>query len=297
MSITIPTQYLDLISPVEVESRLFLKKVQELKITNEQTYFAGAKLKKEVTSFVNSGDKKRLEITAPARALVEAINDKAKSVLTPAIEAKELIIKEILAYEAMLEAQRQAEAKRITEINKIFLLAETKTTVELNQEIKSKVESYFQNLPITDQEIPEIKQACFSLIERINQKILLLQEQEAQRIEAKRLAKIKARQDKEALKLATKQAELDKIKRDQEAKERRLKDEEIKQKLADEKLQADKIANFKPSTGMLTYTKFEIIDPSLVPRELCSPDSVLINQAIKNGKTEISGLRIYQEKN
>lgn len=293
---TIPTQYLEAISPVKQFSNEFLSKVKTLVIDNETTYFEGAKLRKEIITFLNSSDKKRLEITKPARDLVEAINDKAKEALNPALEAKELINKEILAYEAILELQKQAEAKRIAEINKVFLLGETKSTIELNQEMKVKIETYFQSLPVSDQAIPEIRQACFSLIERITQKILFLQEQEAQRLEAERLATVKATQDKEALDLAIKQAGLDKIKREQEAEERRLKDEEIKQKLAQEKLNADKIANFAPSTGMRTYTKFEVINANLVPREFCEPSDKLINQAIKEGKTEIAGIRIYQEK-
>jgi len=292
----IPTQYLEMISPVLQESNRFLQEIQKIEITDEQTYFLGAKLKKEVTTFINSGDKKRKEITAPARALVDAINEKAGEALNPAIQAKELITKQILAYEAELEAKKQAEARRIAEISKMFLIAETKDTVEANAEMNKKIEAYFRALPISDQEIPEIKQACFSLIERVNQKILLLREQEAQKIEADRLAKIRASQDKEALALAEKQVELDKIKREQEAEDRRQKDEQIKQKFAQEKLEADKIANFAPKTGMRTYTKFEIINADLVPREFCTPADTLINQAIKEGKKEIPGIRIYQEK-
>jgi hypothetical protein len=40
---------------------------------------------------------------------------------------------------------------------------------------------------------------------------------------------------------------------------------------------------------------FEITDEKQVPREYCVPEKTLINAAIKLGKRDIPGLRIYQK--
>ena len=41
--------------------------------------------------------------------------------------------------------------------------------------------------------------------------------------------------------------------------------------------------------------KVEVLDPTLVPREYCSPDAVLIRAALKSGVREIAGCRIWEE--
>jgi len=50
----------------------------------------------------------------------------------------------------------------------------------------------------------------------------------------------------------------------------------------------------KPA-GLRTYIKWEVVDPNLVPREFCSPDEKLINEAKNNGVREIQGIRFYEE--
>jgi len=292
----IPTQYLEAISPILIESNKFLEEIKNTKITNEETYSAGAKIKKEVTAFLNSAKEKRLEITKPVRDLVTAINSKAEESLAPATEAKGIIIAEILAYEEILAEQKRAEALRIAKINEVFILGKVKETVSLNLEMSRKIEAYFKTLAPLDQQNPEIKQACQSLLQRVNAEISIIKEREAQKAEAERLAILKAQNDIEATKIALIQQEQAKKQRDIEAEARRLKDLEISQKLEAEKLREEKILPTAPKTGMRTYTKFEIIDANLVPREFCSPDPVLINQALKSGIKEIEGLRIYTEK-
>lgn len=41
--------------------------------------------------------------------------------------------------------------------------------------------------------------------------------------------------------------------------------------------------------------KADVVDESQVPREFCSPDMKLINQAVKGGVREIAGVRIWEE--
>lgn len=47
--------------------------------------------------------------------------------------------------------------------------------------------------------------------------------------------------------------------------------------------------------GMVTSVHYNVVDPSLVPREYCSPDHVKITQAIKNGVTDIPGIEVYEQ--
>jgi len=42
--------------------------------------------------------------------------------------------------------------------------------------------------------------------------------------------------------------------------------------------------------------KFEVEDELLVPRELCSPDDGKIRAAVKSGRRDIAGVRVYEEK-
>jgi hypothetical protein len=290
----IPAQYLEQISPIEQEAKNYLAQTKGINIEDDTTLAMASKLKKDVTSFLTSTNEKRLEITKPARDLVDAINQKAKEATEPATEAKTIVTKAIVEYEEKIAEQKRIESARIAKINQVFLLAETKDTIEQNVEMRQKVEGYYMNLPGTDKVIPEIKQACFSLVERINQKIILLQEQEAQAEAQRKLDEAKKAQDAQAIAQAQKQAELDKQAREQLAEDRRLKDEQIKQKLEAERIQAN--ATFKIATGIRTYTKFTIEDATLVPREYCEPSDKLINAAIKAGVTNIAGIKIYQEK-
>lgn len=41
--------------------------------------------------------------------------------------------------------------------------------------------------------------------------------------------------------------------------------------------------------------KFEVVNPSEVTRDLCSPDERIIREAVKNGLREAHGVRIYEE--
>lgn len=290
----IPAQYLEQITPLEQTARNYLATTKGIEINDDSSLGIAAKLKKDITSFLSGTNKQRLAITQPARDLVTAINQRAEEAVEPANEAKEIVTKAIVNYEEKIAEQKRIESARIAKINQVFLLAETKDTIELNVEMRQKVEGYYMNLPDTDRAIPEIKQACFLLVERINQKIILLQEQEAQAEAQRKLDKAKKAQDIQAIEQAEKQAELDKQAREQLAQDRRLKDEQIKQQLEAEKLRAN--ATVRIATGIRTYTKFTIEDASLVPREYCEPSDKLINAAIKAGVTEIEGITIYQEK-
>jgi len=292
-----PNQYLELISPIKESSLFYKSQADKITIISDQIqYINSVKLKKEITTFINNSEKTRKEITKPILDFKKRIDDLASDSLTPAIESKEKITKLILDYETEQERLKQIERKRILELCKTFEIGMPRNTVVENEEMKGRIDTYFASLDKKDQENPDVKIAASDLIARINQKIILIEQEEANKREAEKLLEIAKSQEKENLELALKQAKIDQEKREQEAEDRRLKDEQIKQMLENERLEKEKSDNLKMATGMRTYTKFEILDPFLVPREYCEPSDKLINQAIKEGKTEISGIRIFTVK-
>jgi len=295
--IIIPKSYLDQISPIKTDSLFYLQQAEKIKVSDDISHRQGAELRKEVVSFLNSTEKKRKEITKPILDLKKAIDKLAKESLDPAEKAKQVLTEEITKYENELAEKARIEKARIDKIKNVFLLGELKPTLEANQEMLKKVQGSFQTLDKNDQENPEILEACNGLCERIKLKIQQQHEAIEAQKEADRLAKIKATQDKEALELAKKQAEIDNQKRKQLAEQQRLNDEKIKQEIARKKMIAEKQKeSMRVKTGLKERTTFEITDPNLVPRELCSPDEKLIRQAIKEGKTEILGVKIFKVK-
>lgn len=290
--------YLELISPIKEEALFYKEQADKITVVNDDlTHRQAADLKKKITSFLTSGEKKRKEITKPILDFKKQIDDLAKDSLSPALETKERLTNLILAYEDFLEKERQKELQRIAKIKQPFLIANLKDTLELNQEMLKNVEKYFKGLDIKDQKNPEILEACNSLCERIKEKIILQREELERKKEAERLAKIKAEQDQQALEQAKKQAELDRIAREQKAEQIRLENQKRQAEIQRQKELAQKQAeSMRVKTGIKERWTFEITNSLEVPREYCEPANPLINKAIKEGKRDIPGVKIFRVK-
>jgi len=293
-----PSNYIQLISPIKQEALFYKKEADKIENVNDDlTHRQAGELRKKITSFLTGGEKKRKAITKPILDFKKQIDELAKDSLNPAFKSKEKLTKLIIAYEEKLEKQRQAELARIAKIKQPFLVANLKDTLELNIEMLEKVKTYFQGLDKKDQENPEILESCNSLVERIKTKIHLQREEIEAKKEAERLAKIKAEQNAEAIKQAEEQARLDKIKREQQAEAQRIKDLEIKAEIERKKKLAEAQAETtRVKTGLKERWTFEIVNDQEVPREFCEPSTKLINQAIRDGKREIKGIKIYKVK-
>jgi hypothetical protein len=48
-------------------------------------------------------------------------------------------------------------------------------------------------------------------------------------------------------------------------------------------------------SGTQRVWRFQIMDERSVPREFCSPDAMIIREAVRNGVREIQGVRIYED--
>lgn len=65
---------------------------------------------------------------------------------------------------------------------------------------------------------------------------------------------------------------------------------------AEAELKAKQEAQSNKVKGIMTVTKWEIVDEEKVPRQACSSDSKKINALIKLGHKNIEGIRIREEK-
>ena len=294
---TIPQEALAKIYPIESMANGYLADANKIIITDNITLKTATTLKKNISSFLTASKESRLEWTEPYRNLVSAINAKAELVLEPAVTAKDLVTKLIVAHEAKIAEELAIEVKRVLTIVEVFIFSKVKPTIDENIEMKEKVTDYFNTLSEADQENPDIKQACFNLFALINSKILELQEEVARKEEAERLAKMQKEQDAVTIAQEQERQRLAKIQRDLDVEKRRLADIQINQALETERLEkAEEESKVKRvATGIRTYTKFRIIDANLIPREYCEPSDSLINQAIKQGVT-VPGIETYQEK-
>jgi hypothetical protein len=127
-----------------------------------------------------------------------------------------------------------------------------------------------------------------------------LEEEERQRVERERLAKIAEEQSAEAAKLERERAAIEQQERelqaDKERQQRELERQDLEAKAAVQRKADEAAEKSRPKSNIATVTEFEIVEPGLVERKYCSPDSVKIRQAIKDGVTDISGVRIFQTK-
>lgn len=106
-----------------------------------------------------------------------------------------------------------------------------------------------------------------------------------------------------------KQAEIERIKQQQliDKASEELQDD-LNSQAKELGIEAPKVAPIKApgparvlrsGSGASVYTRkvwtYEITDPKKVPRELCSPDTKKINDAVRIGKRNISGIKIFEK--
>lgn len=288
-------------SPLLNQSQQYKITVGQVNITDSQSLKDGVELKKQLTTFIKNIEEARKIMTVPLDEKKKEIMEQEKIAKAPAEEAKAEITSKIISYEEEIERQRQAELQRIAKICAGFRATQLHNTIEKNEEVVAKINSDFKLLSESDQKDGSIRLAVTEILSALSKRIDDIKEINRQKAENDRLAKIQAEQNAEQAKLEAQRIEQARIQREQEQQAKQLKDDQ--DRLALEKarqIQAETLAKQQAkatvSTGTRTFIKMEIIDPSLVPREFCSPDSTLINNAIKNGKREIPGVRIFEEK-
>jgi len=114
---------------------------------------------------------------------------------------------------------------------------------------------------------------------------------------------LERRKREEIARKATKELQ-EKLKREVEEANRKAKDadasaEEIKAPVVQEPILPKETGVIRTETGTSAHQrkvwKAEITDDNLVPREYCIPDIKKINEAVRMGVREITGVRIFEE--
>ena len=111
-------------------------------------------------------------------------------------------------------------------------------------------------------------------------------------LEAEKLAQ-EAKLEAQRVAIAQKEREMEEKQRQIEIQKAEMDRKEAEAGDAERKAQEEAYNKVK---GVRTGWTYEIVNEPLVGREFCTPDSKLINAAIKKGLRESPGLRIFQEK-
>lgn len=299
------------ISPLLARSNELQATAYKMMIGDDVSLAEANALVKEINAHKKDVQEKRLEITKPMNAVVNALITKEKEILLPLEEGKNKLSEKILNYSAEVERKRKEEEDRVQGIVddlKHFVSSDLSTVEEIDMNGAGLKEA-FGKLPEADQNHPTIKLAFMNTVNTLSEKKATLEEEARQAAERARQAEEQKRLDAEAKKMSDAEAEIARERNEIEAEKRKLENDKLaiekeKEDIARRKelQEAEKAANKlakgsgkKIKTNAVTSTKFEITDENAVARMYCSPDESKIREAIKNGVLEIGGVRIYEE--
>ena len=254
----------ELMSPIKKESAELKAEAEALEITDAETLKAGVDLRKKAVKHIKVTGDRRMDFTRPLQEVTKQLIAGERDVLEPAEEAKSIIGKKIMDYEAEQERLAEIERQRIAQIVEQFNVSGVvySKKITLIEQRGKELKDFYGKLPEVDQENPTVKLEFTQAVNRL--------------LEAKDILS---------------RAQIDDAER---AKAQAQRDAAEVQARAEAEA-APKVVD-QPKTGARTVTKFEVTNSSLVPRIYCMPVDSLIREAIKNGVTDIAGVRIYQER-
>lgn len=298
---TFEDKMLKQVSPLEQKSLELLEKATDQEVFDDVTLAQAVAVKKEINAHSKLVKDSRLALTRPLDEMKKLIMSKESEVMLPLDKAKANVADKILTYEEELERLRQIEIDRVNQILEIISVSawSLKTAVEVDYRGK-EIKDAFAKLSEADQNNADIKLAFRTSIDSLTTRKTNLEEEERQRVERERLAKEAEKQsveraalDKERAAIEAKERELQ---ADRERQQRELERQELEAKATEQRKTEAAAEKARPKSNIATVTEFEIETPSIVDRIYCSPDSVKIRQAIKDGTTKIAGVRIFQTK-
>lgn len=289
------------VSPLEQKSQELFDKAVAQKVSDDVSLAQAVAVKKEINAHGKLVKDSRLALTRPLDDMKKLIMSKESEVMLPLDKAKADISDKILTYEEELERLRQIEIKRVNEILESIGVSVwgLKTATEVDNRDK-EIKDTFSKLSETDQNNADIKLAFRSSVDALTTRKANLEEEEKQRVERERLAKEAEKQSAERASLDRERAAIEQkgreLQAERERQQRELERQELEAKAAEQRKAEAAAEKARPKSNIATITEFEIENPSLIDRIYCSPDSVKIRQAIKDGVTEIAGVRIFQTK-
>lgn len=289
------------VSPLEKKSVELLEKATIQNVTDDPTLAQAVALKKEINAHSKFVKDSRMALTRPLDDMKRTILDKESEILLPIEKAKANLSDKILTYEEELERVRQEEIARIEAILDSIRVAvwDYSTVADVDKKGK-ELKAAFSKISEIDQNNADIKLQFRESIDALTTRKSNLEEEERQRVERERLAKEAEKMSAERAKLEKERAAIEeqerKLQAEKERQQRELERQELEKK-AEEQRKAEVAAEkSRPKSNTVTRTDFEIENPALVDRLYCSPDTVKIRQAIKDGETNIQGVRIFETK-
>lgn len=255
---------------------LEVKQPSDLILAN-QTFKRAQALRKDIVSNYK-------DLVFPFQDFVKQVKVLADECGQPGEQAELIISQKILAYNEKVENERRIEAEK-----EKARLENERINEEHAKFLRDEEEARLRKIEEDRLEAIRVEQ------ERERARIALEQDafKRAQReLEAKRLEE-EAKLEAERVRLAQQAREQEQKQKDIDAQKAKMDADEKAKENQEKQDVLDKANHVK---GLRTGWTFEIVDEPAVQRQFCSPDSKLINAAIKGGLREMAGLRIYEEK-
>jgi hypothetical protein len=275
---------LEQVSKFTIKGLALKEAAETLVITTAADLPSAQVLKKQFQALANEIDQEKKAITFPYRDFVKQLNALADECLVPTEQGRLILDQKLLAFDEKVEAERREKA----EIEKKRL-----EDLRLKEEAEKKAR---------DEEEARLRKIESDRLAAI----ALEQERERARIALEQDANKRAQRELEAEKLAQ-EAKLEAQRVAIAQKERAMAEKQLeiaaqmkamdaKAAEAGDKLRDEQELAQNKVKGIRAGFTYEIINEPLIIRELCTPNSVKINAAIKAGLRETPGLRIYEAK-
>lgn len=277
---------------------------KDIQIRNNRDYEIATETLKEISIV-----KKKIDIERKgATRHLDAVRDMIMNWFRPMsdnIEALEKTIKRVTVQyrEEQDRIKREAERKALLEAK------EKQAKIRAELEVKAKEEERKRKEAEAARKEEERKRLIAEEERKVaERRIIELEEaQKKTELEAKEQAELETELEAER----KKQEELKKSEEESSIKEQEFQTQEDAAKDKEESLKEEQELVFvqpdltnvpkTPKANGLSireYWDIEIIDASIVPREYCTPDEVMIRQVVKKmkGQIEIPGVRIFKKK-
>lgn len=272
------------LSPFEIRTRSLLDEATTYVIVSP-IEAENARLKiKECIALEKEIEEARTSITKPVNDKLKEINNLAKQVTLPATEAKTILTSKINEFMAEQERIRQAALKRLND--EILKIKSLETYEQLDLFITS---DEFENNEVIKSTLEIQRKVIEEKITAENERIRREQEQ-------KKLESEKESMSIEQQRLAEERIDLERERRNIEAEKAKLDKEKLESEQAKQLAEVEKQSEAAKVTWTRVQIKREVVDETLVPRELCSPDSKKINAYMKNWIKNIPWINVWEEK-
>jgi hypothetical protein len=219
------------------------------------------------------------------------MNELKKIDTTVIINAKEIVLDELSKKVNAIIIENEEQFGKATDLLTVI----KKNIRDIDEKRKSTVKPYNDFVKDINKDFKQITSKADDIKNSLSLKIIdynkILEEKRREEAEKQRkieLEELKKEQEKIDLKAKLFSSSIEE-----------KKSEAIEQAIEIKKEKPVEIkTGFKTTDSTTTFLKFwtyEITDPKLIPKSLCSPDPIKINKYIKEGHRQCFGLRIFED--